>query len=400
MANLTTRFLGISFPNPFVLASAPITATGTHIIEGFKAGWGGAVLKTIGLEPTPTPSPRIYTLKSGRSSGRSRVGMINLELITDLTLPEWQSELHRIREAFPDRPVIASIMGGGRKADWQQVIDALEPCGVAGFEMNVSCPNYAEERGAQLGQDPQSLRQAVRWVRESTRLPVIVKLTPNVTDIVALARVAMEAGADAVTATNTLSGLAGVDLDTLDPLPTVECLSAFGGYSGPGLKPVALRCAAAIARAIHPPLIGCGGIGRWQDAAEFLAVGASLVEVCTAVMWDGYGIIHGLTKGLEGYLAGRGMDSPAALTGKALPHLVQFSTLNLEARLAARVNPALCSGCGNCVTACEAGGADAIEMEAKKAQVVVERCIGCGLCVGVCPTDGIAMSPVAPLSAG
>jgi dihydropyrimidine dehydrogenase (NAD+) subunit PreA len=391
MADLTTTFLGIRFPNPFLLASSPCTASGDHILAGFKAGWGGAVLKTIGLEPTPTPSPRIHTLKNGRS----RSGMINLELITDLTLQEWQSEIERIRAAFPDRPLIASIMGGGQKADWQEVIDALEPCGVSAFELNVSCPNYAEERGAQLGQDPQSLQQVVRWVRQSTRLPVIVKLTPNVTDIVALARVAMDSGADAVTATNTLSGLAGVDLEALDPLPTVDHRSAFGGYSGPGLKPVALRCAAAISKAIHPPLVGCGGISRWQDAAEFLAVGASLVEVCTAVMWDGFGIINALTRGLEAYLDAHAMSSPADLTGKALPRLVPFASLDLEKRLAAHIDPALCSGCGNCVTACQAGGADAIEMPDKLAQVLLERCFGCGLCVAVCPSNGISMVPVA-----
>jgi len=390
MADLTTHFLGMTFPNPFVLASAPITATGDHIIEGFKAGWGGAVLKTIGLEPTPTPSPRIFTLKSGRS----KWGMVNLELITELTLEQWQSEIVRIKTAFPDRPVIASIMGGGHKEDWQQVIDALEPCGVSGFEMNVSCPNYAEERGAQLGQDPHSLRQAVGWVRKSTRLPVIVKLTPNVTDIVALARTAIESGADGITATNTLSGLAGIDLETLDPLPTVDRLSAFGGYSGPGLKPVALRCAAAISKAIRPPLIGCGGIGRWQDAAEFMAAGASLVEVCTAVMWNGYGLVDGLIKGLEAYLDDHQMASPAALSGKALPHLVKFSGLNLERRKVAWVDEARCNACGQCVTACDSGGAWAIELFGKKAQISVVRCIGCGLCVGVCPSNGIAMVPV------
>jgi len=391
MTDLTTRFLGMTFPNPFVLASSPTTATGAGILKGFEAGWGGAVLKTIGLEPTPTPSPRIFTLKEGRG----KWGMINLELITDLTIEQWQVEIERIKNAYPDRPLIASIMGGGQAEDWQQVVRALEPYGVSGYEMNVSCPNYAEERGAQLGQDPVSLREAVHWVRQATDLPVIVKLTPNVTDIVALARVAISAGADAVTATNTLSGMAGVDLDTLDPLPTVEHLSAFGGYSGPGLKPVALRCAAAISKAVQPPLIGCGGIGRWQDAAEFMAVGASLVEVCTAVMWNGYELIDRLTRGLADYLAQHQMSSPSALTGKALPNLVAFSHLDLEARRVSSIDRDMCNGCGNCVTACDSGGASAIELFEKVAQVVAVRCTGCGLCVGVCPSGAISMVRVA-----
>jgi dihydropyrimidine dehydrogenase (NAD+) subunit PreA len=387
MADLSTRFLGMNFPNPFLLASSPLTINSTLILEGFKAGWGGAVLKTIGLEPTPNPSPALYILKDGKY----KKGMINLELITEYPIQEWLPQIRTIRSEFPDRPLIASIMGGGKPEDWEQVMELIEPCGISAYEMNVSCPNFSEKRGAQLGQDPDSLYQAVSWVRKATALPVIVKLTPNVTDIVTLARVALDAGANAVTATNTLSGLAGVDLEHLIPLPSVDNYSAMGGYSGPGLKPVSLRCAASIAQNLNPAIIGSGGIARWQDAAEFMALGASLVEICTAVMWNGFEIIDKLKDGLSQYLDKQSLASSAELVGKALPNLVKYSNLNLNAKRLASVNEELCHGCGECVIACEAGAASAIELVEKKAFVDIYRCKGCGLCIGICPRNAITL---------
>jgi len=175
MATLNTSFIGIDFPNPFILSSAPTTAKASMVKHAFEHGWGGAVLKTIGLEPTTNPSPRLQIIKSGRE----KRGMVNIELISDLTVEEWEREIDSIRDIYPEHPVIASIMGGGRPEDWQKIIERLEPSGVNAFEMNVSCPNFAERKGAQLGQDPESLQMAITWVREATSLPVIVKLTPN-----------------------------------------------------------------------------------------------------------------------------------------------------------------------------------------------------------------------------
>ena len=388
MASLETKFLGMTFPNPFILGSGPPTATGPMIKEAFKAGWGGAVIKTLGLEPTtPLTCPRLHVIRDGKHKS----GMVNTELITELTLEEWQRDIDLIREDFPDHPLIASIMGGGSPQDWQEVIHSIEPHGVNAFEMNVSCPNIAERKGAQLGQDPESLYQAVSWVREATKLPVIVKLTPNVTDIVSLAKVAVDAGADAVTATNTLSGLAGIDLEQFTPLPTIDGRGIFSGYSGPGLKPVSLRCAASIAKSGNIPIFGCGGINNWRDAAEFMAAGSSVVELCTAVMWNGFGIIKKLVNGLEKYLDTHGFQSPADIVGKALPAIVQYPGLNLEHRLVAKVDADTCTGCVICVRACDSGGYQAIYMQDKKAVINLEKCDGCGLCVGICPVDCISM---------
>jgi len=310
MIKLETSILGIHFTNPFILAAGPPTAKGAMVIEAFKLGWGGAVLKTIGLVPTPNPCPRVHVIKSGKN----KHGFLDIELISDMPVERWEEEIAMIRDTFPDRPIIASIMGGGDPYDWQEVVRRLEPCGVSGFEMNTSCPNYDEKKGGKLGQDPEVLASAVRWVRESTGLPVIVKLTPNVTDIVALARVAVEAGADALTMGNSLSGLGGINLENFTPLPTVVDKGIIGGYGGPGLKPVNLRCTANIAQDMPTPIFGCGGIERWQDAAEYMTVGASAVQICTAVMWRGIQIIQKLAKGLENYLERHGGNSPSALT--------------------------------------------------------------------------------------
>lgn len=387
MIDLKVNFLGMQFSNPFLLASAPPTANAQMLLDGFSHGWGGAVLKTIGLEPTRNPCPRVHIIKQSRT----KIGMVNIELISEWGLAEWLEGISEIRSRFPDRPLIASIMGGGHPYDWQEVVRQLEPHGINAFEMNVSCPNFAAERGAQLGQDPESLGRAVHWVREATRLPIIVKLTPNVTDITLLAKVAKDAGADAVTATNTLSGLGGINLQTYQPQPTVESSGIFGGYSGPGLKPVALRCAAAIARSVDIPIIGGGGISFWQDAAEFFTVGCSLVEICTAVMWNGYSIINQLTRGLAEYLEQQKIGSIKELVGKALPNLKQYPDLNITSRLLAEVDTHKCNGCTICEKACTSGAYQAIRMEKEKAVIDVSKCDGCGLCEGVCPMDAIRM---------
>jgi dihydropyrimidine dehydrogenase (NAD+) subunit PreA len=386
MARLETEFLGITFPNPFILAAGPPTAKGSMILEAFKSGWGGAVTKTIALEPTPPPSPRVHTIKTGRD----KWGMLDIELFTDLTIERWEHDLDMIRTAFPDRPIIASIAGGGDPDDWVEVVRRLEPRGVNAYEMNVSCPNFAEEKGGKLGQDPEALRLAVSWVRGATDLPVIVKLTPNVTDIVQLAQVAAQAGADGFTMGNSLLGLGGINIDTFEPYPSVEGQSIFGGYGGPGLKPVTLRCTASLAKALPLPILGCGGISKWNDAVEYLAVGAAAVQICTEVMWSGHEIIKKLNNGLTGYLTKKGFEIPSDITGKALANIGVFPDLDLSIDLVAVVNER-CNGCGICEKACYSGGYQAIEVRDDFALIDLVKCDGCGLCVGVCPTNAVRM---------
>jgi dihydropyrimidine dehydrogenase (NAD+) subunit PreA len=317
MANLEISFKGLHFTNPFLLASGPPTANADMVIEAFEAGWGGAVLKTISMQPTPAPSPRVHVIRSGKL----KWGMLDIELFSPMTVAEWGPEIDRIRDRFPDTPLIASIAGDNTPESWSEVVRRLEPHGVSAYEMNASCPNFAPgvERGSKLGQDPISLSEAVGWVRDSTKLPVIVKMTPNVTDLTPLVQAAVVAGADGFCATNSLSGIGGIDLDQFAPLPVVDGRGIIGGYGGPGLRPVAARCVADIVAAHPAPVFGVGGISKWQHALEYLAVGASAVQICTAVMLDGTRIFKGLQRGLESYMERTGRECVSDLVGRALP---------------------------------------------------------------------------------
>jgi dihydropyrimidine dehydrogenase (NAD+) subunit PreA len=222
-------------------------------------------------------------------------------------------------------------------------------------------------------------------------VPIVVKLTPNVTDIAFVAQAAKENGADALCAINTVAGLVGVDLDDLTPLPSVGGVSTYGGYSGPGIKPIALRCVAQIAKATGLPVSGMGGLGTWQGAVEFMAVGASTVQVGTAVMWHGYGIIEDLVSGLDGYLDGRGFADLEPVIGAALPRIVGFPDMPLSARAKASVDET-CNGCLLCVTACADGGFKAISgVKGETVTIDGHRCDGCGLCGMVCPLGSIRM---------
>lgn len=387
MTSLETTFLGIKFSNPFIVASSPLTANSSKVIQAFESGWGGVVLKTISMSPTPHLHPRILVMKSDKKKS----GLLDIELFTESGIDWWLKEIDQIREAFPDRPIIASIAGGGNPSDWQEVVRHIEPHRVNAFELNVSCPSFDKAMGEKLGQDPSAVNKVVGWVKKTTRLPVIVKLTPNVTNIVSIAQAAREAGADAFTTTNSLSGLGGIDIHTFEPQPSVGGKSIFGGYGGPGLKPVSLKCTASVAKALPIPVIGCGGITYWKDAVEYLAAGASLVEVCTATMWYGFDLVKKLTQGLNWYLNSKGYNCPDEIVRKALPQIVTYSDLDHSIKLVAKIDRELCNGCGVCVVSCSSGGYQAIALVEKGARINLTQCGGCGLCVGMCPMDAIEM---------
>ena len=391
MSNLSIDFAGMRFPNPFMLASAPPARTAGMIERAFAAGWGGAVTKTIGLEPAQDLQPRLQPLNYHKRN----VGLENIELISQLTVAEWQGEIAEVKSAYPDRPLWASIMASRVKKDWQRLVEALQEAGPDAFELNVSCPHGMPNKGmgAFIGQNAELTGQVVAWVKAVANVPVVVKLTPNVTDIAFVARAAKENGADALCAANTVSGLIGVDIDSLTPLPNVGGVSTYGGYSGPAIKPIALRCVAQIAKATGLPVSGLGGLSTWQEAVEFMAVGASTVQVGTAVMWNGYSIIEKLTEGLGHYLEEKGFPNLEAIVGAALPKIVEFPQVPLTSRSRASVDDT-CNGCLLCVTACADGGYQAIT--GVKGEVVTidgAKCDGCGLCMMVCPLGSITMAP-------
>jgi len=387
MADLSVDFAGLKLMNPFILAAAPPTATGEMIQRAFEAGWAGAVTKSMGLEPAVDAQPRLARL----AIGNRIIGLENIELISQRSLDDWVDDIADIKRRFPDHILFASLTAGVVRKEWYSLVDRVQEAGVDGLQLDFGCPHGMPGKGmgSIQGQDPGIAGQITHWVKEVSKVPVMVKLTPNVTDIAQIGRACEEAGADAVAAIDTVSALVGIDLYRLEPLPSVRGTSALGGYSGPGIKPIGLRCTAQLAKGTGLPLSGIGGIARWQDAAEYILVGASTVQVCTAVMLQGYGIVEKMKKGLSAYLDEKGFQAVARMRGHILPQITAHEELDFAYRVVAAIDQALCTRCGLCHTACMDGGWQAIEMESRDAypQVVIEKCDGCSLCTQVCPVE-------------
>lgn len=400
MADLSVTFAGIKSPNPFWLASAPPTNTGEQVTRAFEAGWGGAVWKTLS-DPIVNVSSRLAGLDH---AGRRLMGMNNIELSTDRSLEVNFKEIAEVKRRFPDRAVVASLMHASDRQAWLDLARRAEDTGCDALELNYGCPHGMPERGmgAAIGQVPEYTREITSWVKQAARLPVLVKLTPNVSDVAYVARAAAEGGADGLTLINTVASITGVDLETFVPRPVVGRRSSHGGYCGPAVKPIALYQVARVATSgANLPIGGIGGIATWSDAAEFILLGATTVQVCTAVMHWGFRIIEDLCDGLSSYLDEHGLPDVAALRGKALPNLGAWEELDLSYRVVARIDQGRCIGCGVCYPACRDGGHQAIEArpEGDRTRVTVleDRCVGCNLCSLICPVhDCITMRQVEP----
>ena len=391
--DLSTEFCGLRMPNPFLLASAPPTATGAMIKKALRSGWGGAVVKTMKPDDLEIidVTPRFATLKSSHGEN---IGFENMELVTKRPVGTWLKEIREIKDEFPDRVLIVSIMAEMRKASWQTLAAAAEKAGADGIELNLSCPHGMPEKGigAAVGQKPELTKMVTAWVKEAVNVPVIVKLTPNVTDIEPVAEAAMAGGAAGLAAINTVESMMGVDLDTFVPLPAVDGRSSYGGYSGMAVKPIGLRVVSQLAKWGQLPISGIGGITSWEHAVEYMLLGAANVQICTAVMLKGYGIINNLVKGLESYLQKKGFSSLQEIIGLSLPNIVSHSALDRSKPVMAQANQEWCTGCNLCVTVCEDAGYAAITAGANKSIAIdPEKCDGCSLCTHVCRRKAISM---------
>ncbi len=395
MADLTSNFLGIKSPNPFWLASAPPTDKAYNVNRAFEAGWGGVVWKTLGEDPpiVNVSGPRYSVLHSNE---RRVIGLNNIELITDRPLQTNLDEIRQIKKDWPDRAVIASVMLPMEEKSWAELIPVIEDSGVDGFELNFGCPHGMSERGmgAAVGQVPEYIQMTTEWAKKYASTPVIVKLTPNVTSILPPAIAAAAGGADAVSLINTINSIMRVNYETLTMYPTTDGMGSHGGYCGSAVKPIALHMVAEIARhkeTENIPISGIGGIGDWRDAVDFLALGASNVQVCTAAMVYGFKIIDDLIDGLSDFLDQKGMSSVSDLVGKAVPSITDWQYLNLNYVEKAVIDQDLCIKCGRCHIVCEDTAHQAITHTVngeRRFEVIDEECVGCNLCVSVCPVDG------------
>lgn len=400
MVDLKIEFSTITSPNPFWLASGPPTNTGDQIMRAFDSGWGGAVWKTLG-----NPAVNVNSRYAAISHGRKRImGLNNIELITDRGLSVNLREMTEVKKKYPNHAVIASIMVGS-KAQWQEIIKRVEDTGADALELNFSCPHGMCERGmgSAVGQEPEIAEEITVWARESASVPVIVKFTPNVADIRDQGRAAVNGGADGVALINTIKSIIGVDLDDFIPFPKLRNGSTNGGYCGPAIKPIALHMVASLGRdsSFNLPVSGIGGINNWRDAAEFIALGCSSVQVCTAVMHHGFAIVEEMIDGLSAYLAEKGMGSVAELQGRALVNYKNWGDLDMNYKVAASIREDECIGCNKCYVACRDGAYQAIELSEKVTKagktipaIIADRCAGCNLCSLVCPVECISMIDV------
>jgi len=401
MADLSSDFVGIKSPNPFWLASAPPTDKEYNVRRAFEAGWGGVVWKTLGFDPhiVNVNGPRYGAIWG---ADRRLLGLNNIELITDRPLEVNLREIKQVKRDYPDRAMVVSLMVPCEEDPWKTILPMVEETGADGVELNFGCPHGMSERGmgSAVGQVPEYIEMVARWCKAHTRMPVIVKLTPNITDIRYPARAAQAGGADAVSLINTVSSITSVNLDTFSPEPSIDGKGSHGGYCGPAVKPIALNMVAEIARDAEMkglPISGIGGVTTWRDAAEFLALGAGNVQVCTAAMTYGFKIVQEMVAGLSSYLDEKGM-SLSDLVGRATPNVTDWQYLNLNYVAKARIDQDACIKCGRCYAACEDTSHQAISMSPDRVfEVIDAECVACNLCVNVCPVeDCITMVELEP----
>ena len=396
MADLSCNIAGVRSPNPFWLASAPPTDKQINVERAFEAGWGGVVWKTLG-----EAGPPIVNVCSRYGSidynGQRMIGLNNIELITDRPLDINLAEITAVKKAWPDRAMVVSLMVPCNEKAWRDIVKQVEQTGCDGVELNFGCPHGMSERGmgAAVGQVPEYIRDVTGWCKQSTDLPVFVKLTPNITDIRFPARAAAQGGADAVALINTINSIVAIDLDTFSPEPSVAGKGAHGGYCGPAVKPIALSMVSEIARDPETrdlPISGIGGIGTWRDAAEYIALGCGSVQVCTAAMRFGFRIIDDMVDGLNNWMDSKGLQTLEDFRGKAVANVTDWNQLDLNYKTLAVIDQDKCIECGLCHIVCEDASHQAIskhkEADGKRTYTVIDdECVGCNLCALVCPVQ-------------
>ena len=400
MADLTSDFVGIKSPNPFWLASAPPTDKEYNVRRAFDAGWGGVVWKTLGEDP---PIVNVNGPRYGAIWGADRrlLGLNNIELITDRSLETNLREIKQVKRDYPNHAMVVSLMVPCEEASWKRILPLVEDTGADGIELNFGCPHGMSERGmgSAVGQVPEYIEMVTRWCKQNTRMPVIVKLTPNITDIRKPAIAAYKGGADAVSLINTINSIVSVDLDSFAPEPVIDGKGAHGGYCGPAVKPIALNMVAEIARnpeTADLPISGIGGVTTWRDAAEFMTLGAGNVQVCTAAMTYGFKVVQEMISGLSQWMDEKGFTSTDQIVRRAVPNCSDWQHLNLNYVAKAVIDQDACIKCGRCYAACEDTSHQAIAMSDDRVFTVKdEECVACNLCVNVCPVEGcITMEPM------
>ena len=388
---LRTQLCGVPLENPFLLSSSVVGSNYDMCARAFEAGWAGVAFKTICSFEIHEASPR-YSAINGE--GGSIIGFKNIEQLSDHSVAENMEIFRRLKEEYPTKFILASIMGQN-DAEWEELARLCEENGADAIELNFSCPNMAEGGlGSDIGQVPELVERFTAAARRGTKLPILAKLTPNVAKMSPAAEAAKRGGADGLSAINTIKSIIGVNPHTYVSSPAVHGMSAVGGYSGNAVKPIALRFIAELAQ--NPTLAGMhlsamGGVETWRDALEFILLGAGSIQITTAVMQYGYRIIDDLKAGLNLYLAEKGLTSISQARGLALDSVSETTdVLRRDTVVFPKFHREKCIGCGRCAISCADGGHQAIRLGKDRRPVLDgSRCVGCHLCVLVCPERAI-----------
>ena len=391
---LRTDLCGIPLENPFLLSSSVVASTYDMCARAFEAGWAGAAFKTVCSFDIHEASPRFSSIAGDNGS---IAGFKNIEQLSDHSVAENMEIFRRLKKAYPTKFILASIMGQN-EGEWEELARLCEENGADAIELNFSCPNMADGGlGSDIGQVPELVERFTAAARRGTGIPILAKLTPNVAVMSPAAEAARRGGADGIAAINTIKSIIGVNPHTYVSAPAVHGMSAVGGYSGNAVKPIALRFIAELGQ--NPALAGMhlsgmGGVETWEDALEFILLGAGSIQVTTSVMQYGYRIIDDLKSGLNEYLAEKGFGSVKEVRGLALDSVSETTdVLERDTVVFPKFHRKKCIGCGRCAISCADGGHQAIRMTADRRPILDgKRCVGCHLCVLVCPERAITSS--------
>ena len=388
--DLSIEMCGVTFPTPFLLSSSPVSNTAEMIGRAFDRGFGGVAYKTLGYDRIKIihPSPRMAKYNY---ENKKLVGLQNVEQITDRPLADNLQDIAYLKKHWPKHVVVASIMGFSLD-EWRELAKMAADVGSDMLELNFSCPHMTVEgSGMKVGQAFDLIEEFTAVVKDAVSIPVLAKMTPNITDMTEPALFAKKGGADGITAINTVRGITEIGLDDYVPLPNVAGKGAISGFSGPAVKPIGLRFIAEMAQCpeLGLPLSGCGGAETWIDAVEYLLCGASTVQMTTSVIHYGHRVVEDMCEGLSDFMIEKGYEKVGEIVGKALPNLHPTDAFDLARQGVAEFDLDRCVGCGQCYIVCRDAGGQCLDWNGEERRPVQdeEKCLTCMICSFVCPVD-------------
>lgn len=396
--DLSVTFLGVKFENPFCLSSSPVGNCYDMCKKAYDVGFGGVVFKTIGPKSyfIDEVSPRFDKIDK---EDTPFIGFKNMEQIAEHPLEENLADLTRLKKEYPNKVLIASIMGNDEKT-WEDLARLVEEAGADMIEMNLSCPQMTSHAmGSDVGTNPELCKKYCRAVKRGSKLPMMAKMTPNITDMVPVALACMEGGADGIAAINTVKSICNVDLNKYVGMPIIDGKSSISGYSGKAIKPIALRFIQQMKsdpRLKDVEISGIGGIETWEDAAEFILIGSTTLQMTTSCMQYGYRIVEDLKNGLMHYMDEQGVNSLKELIGLANNNIIPAEQLNRDYIVYPKIDLDKCVGCGRCYISCYDGAHQAMEWDEKtrRPNCNHDKCVGCLLCGHVCPVKAISLGEI------